>query len=110
MLENDSKPFNTLIIKRKIVHFVESIFSTVKKTAMIIFSFSFFSFVYSQIEPSVEAKKLLHQNDLDSDGVLCKIECSEEILDKFYEIDLNKDNYLTVEELDYYLKLKSEEK
>lgn len=110
MLEFDSKPFKALIIKRKIVHFHNSNFSIVKKIISLIFYISFFLHAHSQVEPSLEAKNLLNEKDLDGDGVLCKMECSEEILDKFYEIDSNKDNYLTVEELDYYLKLKSEQK
>ena len=53
---------------------------------------------------------LIHEKDLDGDGVLCKMECTDDLLKNFELIDLNADLFLNEDELATYLKNKEEKK
>lgn len=62
-------------------------------------------------DPYVEkSQMLIHEKDLDGDGVLCKMECTDDLLKNFELIDLNADLFLNEDELATYLKNKEEKK
>ncbi|MBK7129798.1 MAG: hypothetical protein IPM74_05165 [Crocinitomicaceae bacterium] len=59
----------------------------------------------SSSDPFIEkSKSIIAEKDLDGDGVLCQMECADELLKNFKLIDTNDDLFLNEDEIAIYLK------
>jgi len=77
-----------------------------KKILVIVFLSMSVGVAFAQDTPASKAAACLAILDIDVDGVLHKMECTNQMMEQFKEFDANKDSFLDLEELTaYYTKL-----